>query len=120
MAGLLHVEHAGYSEGVKFDPAKANDVLVAVRAGASNDLAARHAGVDVLVLRQWMKGETKATAAFREQVDQARADLSLLGVGIVRRAANLDPDKPNVSAATWLAEKAAGDAELDRLRELTT
>jgi hypothetical protein len=104
----------------RFDKQIADTFLVAVRAGASNEAAAHHAGVPVDVTREWMLGKTAATAAFRRDVEKARADLQLLGVGIVRRAANLDPDRPNVSAAQWLAEKAAGDAELDRLRELTT
>jgi hypothetical protein len=119
---LLHVVSGpnGTVRWVRFDKSAADDFLVAVRAGASNEVASQHAGVDYQVVRQWLRGATKATEGFRRDVEKARSDLQLLGIGIVRRAANLDPDRPNVTAATWLAEKAAGDAELERLRELTT
>lgn len=100
----------------RFDRKKADDFLVAVRAGASNDVAAQHAAIPVAVVREWFDRKPD----FKEEVEKARADLGLFAVGVVRRDVGRDPDKPNVSAAQWLAEKAAGDAELERLRALTT
>lgn len=96
---------------MRYDQKTADTFLTAVRAGASNEIAAQHAGVDVDVVRGWFKKRN----GFRRDVEKARADLELLAVGQVRR--NMGDDK---QAAMWLAEKARGDAELERLRDLTT
>jgi hypothetical protein len=99
----------------RFDSTIAATFLVAIRAGASNEIAAQHTGVDLEVVREWLRGGTPAKDQFRMDVEKARADLELLAVGTVRR--QMGEDK---GAAQWLAEKVRGDAELERLRELTT
>lgn len=100
---------------MRFDRATADKFLVAVRAGASNEVAAHHAEVALGTLREWLRGRTAATAAFRTEVDKARADLELLAIGQVRR--NMGDD---YQAAQYIAEKARNEAEFERLRELTT
>jgi hypothetical protein len=100
----------------RFDKLIANQVLVAVRAGASNELAAQHAGVPVSTVRAWLA----KNKPFREDVEKARADLELLALGTVRRAMTDAAGEPNPAVAQWLAERAHGDAELERLRALTT
>jgi hypothetical protein len=100
----------------RLDQSTANAVLVAVRAGASNELAAQHAGIDVSVVRGWLEEDDK----FRQDVEKARADLELLAIGTVRRALTDKDGEPNAAVAQWLAERAHGDAELERLRALTT
>jgi hypothetical protein len=95
----------------RFDSKKADAFLVAVRAGASNENAATHADVPITAVRDWIRRRPD----FRRDVAKARADLELFAVGTVRR--NIGEDQ---KAAMWFAEKARGDAELERLRELTT
>jgi hypothetical protein len=100
----------------RFDRPTANAVLVAVRAGASNELAAQHAGIPVSTVRDWLTRRKD----FRLEVEKARADLELLAIGTVRRALTDKDGEPNSGVAQWLAERAHGDAELERLRALTT
>jgi head-tail adaptor len=99
----------------RFDKPTAEKFLVAIRAGASNENAAQHAEIPLATIREWLKGDTKTTAAFRRDVEKARADLELLAIGTVRR--NMAENDQN---AKWLADKVRGDAELERLRSLTT
>jgi hypothetical protein len=100
---------------MRFDSSQADQFLVAVRAGASNDTAAAHAGVPLDVVRAWLRGDTEEEAAFRRDVEKARADLELLAVGTVRRGVVDD-----TGSAKWVAEYVAGQREFERLRELTT
>lgn len=100
---------------MRFDRAIADTFLVAVRAGATNDVAAAHAGVDLAVVRKWLRGGTPKTYEFRKAVDKARADLELLAVGTLRRSMSEDG-----SAAMYIAELARGESEFERLRALTT
>jgi hypothetical protein len=100
----------------RFDKAAVEPFLVAVRAGASNELAAQHAGLPVTQVREWLKTNTQ----FAKDVDKARADLELLAIGTVRRGLTDKDGLPNASVAQWLAERVHGDAELERLRDLTT
>jgi len=99
----------------RFDQSKADQVLVAVRAGATDEVASVHAGVPVEAVRDWLKGGTVGTDKFRAAVDKARADLSLLAAGTIRRGIAEDRQ-----AAIYFAERLATDVELQRLRELTT
>ncbi len=99
----------------RFDSTAADRYLVAVRAGASNEVAAAHAELDLAVVRVWLNGSSKATASFVRDVNKARADLELLAVGQVRRQMTEDP-----TAAQWIAEKVKTETEFERLRRLTT
>jgi transposase len=101
---------------VRFHKPTADQVLVAVRAGASNELAAQHAGIPISVVREWL-GRNKQ---FRKDIEKARADLELLAIGTVRRGLTDKDGEPVASVAQWLAERTHGDAELERLRTLTT
>jgi hypothetical protein len=98
-----------------YDQSAADKFLTAVRAGASNDVAAAHAGLDVRDVREWLRGPTPETILFRRDVDKARADLELLAVGTVRRHM---VDNPELSER--MAERVRSEAEFERLRELTT
>lgn len=73
-----------------------------------------HAGLELEVVRQWLRGETEATKKFAAAVNKARADLHLLAVGQLRR--NMVDDK---AAALYLAQSMEADLELQRLRDLT-
>jgi hypothetical protein len=99
----------------RFDRKRADDFLVAVRAGASNEVASAHAEIPLETVRDWLRGSTTPKAEFRQQVDKARSDLELLAIGQVRR--NMSDD---AQAAMWMAEKARNETEFERLRELTT
>jgi hypothetical protein len=99
----------------RFDRKRADDFLVAVRAGASNEVASAHAEVPLETIRDWLRGGTEPKAEFRQQVDKARSDLELLAIGHLRR--NMADD---AQAAQWMAEKARNETEFERLRELTT
>jgi hypothetical protein len=99
----------------RFDQQRADDFLVAVRAGASNEVASAHAEVPLETIRDWLRSQTPAKAKFRQQVDKARSDLELLAIGHLRRNMSDDPQ-----AAQWMAEKARNETEFERLRELTT
>jgi hypothetical protein len=99
----------------RFDRKRADDFLVAVRAGASNEVASAHAELALATIRDWLRSGTPAKAEFRQQVDKARSDLELLAIGHLRR--NM-ADEPQ--AAQWMAEKARNETEYERLRELTT
>jgi hypothetical protein len=99
----------------RFDRKRADDFLVAVRAGASNEVASAHAELPLETIRDWLRSGTPSKAEFRQQVDKARADLELLAIGNVRRNMSDDPN-----AAMWMAEKARNEKEFERLRELTT
>lgn len=99
---------------MRFDSAAADRFLVAVRAGASNEVAAAHAQLSLDDVRAWLAGRSKATEEFRLEVDKARADLELLAVGQVRRQMSEDPN-----AAQWIAEKVRTETEFERLRRLT-
>lgn len=99
----------------RFNAQIAKVALVAIRAGASDENAAGHAGVDLAALRDWLRGDTAATEQFRRDVEKARADLELLAVGSMRRT--IQEDK---GAALYFAERLHGDRELARLRDLTT
>lgn len=98
-----------------FHKPTADRYLVAIRAGASSEVAAAHAGVDVDTVRAWQLGSSTAEQQFDLDVKKARADLELLAVGSVRRVIGEDR-----AAAMWLAERMHGDSELERLRRLTT
>jgi hypothetical protein len=100
---------------LRFDAKKAGDFLVAVRAGASNEVASAHAELPLETIRDWLRGGTPAKAEFRQQVDKGRSDLELLAIGHLRRAMSEDSN-----AAQWMAEKARNEKEFERLRELTT
>jgi transposase len=99
----------------RFDQTIADRFLVAIRAGASDDVAANHAGVELATVRGWMDSGTGKGAKLLIDVRKARADLELLLVGTVRRLSAEDANN-----AKWLAERVRGDAELERLRQLTT
>jgi head-tail adaptor len=99
----------------RFDRKKADDFLVAVRAGASNEVASAHAELALETVRDWLRGGSSTKAGFRLEVDKARSDLELLEIGHLRR--NMADD---VQAAQWMAEKARNEKEFERLRELTT
>lgn len=100
---------------MRFDQPTAERFLVAVRAGASNEIAAQHAEVPLTAIRAWLAGGSKTKDKFKVDVEKARADLELLAVGTVRRG--MSDDK---SSAMWVADKVRGDAEIERLRSLTT
>jgi hypothetical protein len=99
----------------RFDSNAAHDFLIAVRAGVVDEIAAKHAGTPIATIRDWLRGETQATAKFKRDVEKARADLQLLAVGHLRR--QIGEDK---GAAMFIAQSVAADVELSRLRELTT
>jgi hypothetical protein len=103
------------SQTLPFDRTTANAFLVAIRAGASNETAAAHADVTLEAIRSWIDGEDADCVRFRRDVDKARADLRLLAVGSLRRQVGEDN-----GAARYIAEMTHGDAELERLRRLTT
>ena len=98
----------------RFDQNVADTFLIAVRAGAGDEVAAMHAGVDLAVARDWLRADTPATKKFAASVNKARADLHLLAVGQLRR--NMVDDK---AAALYLAQSMEADLELQRLRDLT-
>jgi hypothetical protein len=100
---------------MRFNQEIADEFLLAIRAGASNEVAANHAETPIELIREWLKGGTPAKEKFRMDVDKARSDIELLAVGHVRRRMTDDPQ-----AAQWVADKVRGDAELERLRRLTT
>ncbi len=99
----------------RFDKTAASRFLVAVRAGASNAVAAQHADVPLNAARDWLRGGTPVKDEFRSDVRKARSDLELVAVGHVRGRMAEDP-----AAAMWVADKVQGDAEFERLRDLTT
>lgn len=99
----------------RFDKTLADRVLIAVRAGASNEVAAVHAGTEVAIIRDWLKGGTAGKDEFKAAAGKARADLQLLAIGSIRR--NVTDD---TAAAMYIAQSIQGDAELERLRDLTT
>jgi hypothetical protein len=99
----------------RFDRKRADDFLVAVRAGASNEVASAHAELKLDTIRDWLRAGTPAKAEFRQAVDKARSDLELLAIGHLRRNMTEEPQ-----AAMWMAEKARNETEYERLRELTT
>jgi transposase len=101
---------------VRFHKPTADQVLLAVRAGASNELAAQHAGIPVSTVRDWLNRRPE----FKGDVEKARADLELLAIGTVRRGLTDKDGEPVAGVAQWLAERTHGDAELERLRALTT
>jgi hypothetical protein len=96
---------------VEFEQAIADEILVAVKAGTSLAVAAAHADVGPEVPLQWLEENEE----FAQAVRKARADLSLLAVGIMRREM-----KDNPKSAQYLAETIQADMELERLRALTT
>jgi hypothetical protein len=99
----------------RFNSEAAEDVLEAIRLGSSIEVAAAHANLPLQTVRDWYAGGTPAKDEFRAQVDKARATLEMLAVGHVRR--NMDE---NPAAAMQIAERVKGEAEFERLRELTT
>jgi hypothetical protein len=94
-----------------YNEAQATTIVTAVAAGASNQLAAHHVGIPLPDLYAWMDEKPE----FAARIDRARADLELLAIGSIRRNVSEDP-----KAAQWVAERTYGDAELERLRQLTT
>jgi hypothetical protein len=104
----------------RFDQHTADTLLVAVRAGASTEVAAMHAGIPTHTAYDWLAGGTPAKDKFKRDVDKARADLELLAVGTVRRAMSSDDPREATEAGKWVAEMAWTERRFDRLRELTT
>ncbi|CAB4198340.1 hypothetical protein UFOVP1313_70 [uncultured Caudovirales phage] len=98
----------------RFDKAAADRFLVAVRAGAPDEIAAMHAEVQSETIKTWLRGDTEATAKFAGTVKKARADLHLLAISQVRR--NVGEDR---ASALYVAQSMEADLELQRLRELT-
>jgi hypothetical protein len=96
---------------MSFDEAIAGEFLTALRAALTDDDAAVHAGVDVETIERWRADRL----SFDADVRRAKADVALLNAGRVRAAARED-----WRAALALAERAAQDRELERLRGLTT
>ena len=95
----------------RFDQAKADRFLQALRAALGEVDAAEHAGLDAGTIRRWRRRRP----AFDAQVRQTKADVALLDAGRVRQASRDD-----WRASLALAQLAAGERELERLRELTT
>lgn len=100
---------------IDFDQDIASEILTATKAGASPEVAAAYADIDVVTARRWMKDPSPAARKWARSIEKARADLQLLAVGSLRRNVQEDPQ-----AARYLAEKMGSDMELERLRELTT
>lgn len=91
---------------------KAADLVVQVlHTGASLDVAAQNAGVAPETVRTWMA--TRKT--FRQRVEMAQSGVEVLAVGTIRQAM-----KEDWKAAAYLLDAARAEAELKRLRELTT
>jgi hypothetical protein len=94
-----------------YDDTIADAFLTAVKAGASNEVAAAHAQIPLQVALEWIRENDD----FKARLDKARADLEIFAIGQVRQ--RVTDDK---AAAMWFAERLHGDSELERLRELTT
>ena len=95
----------------RFDQEKADRFLKALRASLTEGDAAEYAALDVGTTRRWRRRRP----AFDAQVRQTKADVALLDAGRVRQASRED-----WRASLVLAQLAAGERELERLRELTT
>jgi hypothetical protein len=83
-----------------FDPEVADKFLTAIRAGASNDVAALHSGVNLETVRDWLRGDTPVEQQFKADHDKARADLEIFAVGQIRQRVSEDQH-----AAMWFAER---------------
>lgn len=95
---------------VRFNRAQADLYLEAVGKGSRHEVAAEYAGADPAAVMSWRERKD-----FGAEVRSARA-------GVQVRVSNailgtIDDDR---AAAQWLAGSLAADAELERLRDLTT
>lgn len=91
---------------------KAADLVVQIlHTGASLDVAAQNAGVAPETVRAWMA----MRKSFRQRVEMAQSGVEVLAVGTIRQAFPED-----WKAAAYLLDRSRAEAELARLRDLTT
>ena len=89
------------------DKAK-REILQVISVGGSKSLAAKHAGITLMSLLNWLKrGEQANKGAFRDfylEFRQAEARPDILAMGIVSKAVK----EGDVASARWWLEKRAG------------
>lgn len=84
------------------------EILQVISVGGSKSLAAKHAGITLVTLCNWLnRGERATRGEFKEfylEFQQAQARPDILAMGIVQRAVK-DGD---IKAAMWWLEKKTG------------
>jgi hypothetical protein len=92
------------------DSQAAKDYITALRAGATSDDAALVAGVDPIIVGNWMDNQD-----FADRVERVHSELRVLASGYLRQHMQA---RPNVAMA--FLERAEGEKKLRDLRKLTT
>jgi hypothetical protein len=95
----------------RYNQRQADVYLTAIKAGATDDEAIAFAELDRDTLRAWRDRRP----SFAAQVDKAKAEVGMVAIGQVRKAA-----RDNWRASLIVAERISADRELQRLRDLTT
>lgn len=84
------------------------EILQVISVGGSKSLAAKHAGITLMTLLNWLKrGEQANKGTYRDfylEFRQAEARPDILAMGIVHRAVK----EGDVASARWWLEKRAG------------